>query len=44
MQFFTLITEVKNYILFPGGGGEMLESLCVFIYSLNVQCVCTCDV
>ena len=44
MQLFTLSTEVKNYILYGGEElhfiyGKMLESLCMFICSLNVQCV-----
>ena len=35
IQFFVLSTEVKNWILFTG----RCWKVCVFIYSLNVQCV-----
>ena len=38
-----LYTEVKNYLLYGDKElqfiyGRMLEGLCMFIYSLNVQC------
>ena len=38
MQFFTLNTEVKNYILYRGKGlhfiyGKMLESLCITLFT-----------
>ena len=48
IQLFTRSTEVNNYILYGGKElhfiyGKMLESLCMFMYNVNVQCVCTCD-